>query len=145
MFKTSMLLFFVFISACFGAVKNKEQKDITCLSQAIYYEARGEAFSGKIAVGNVVLNRYASGNYASVCDVIHQKGQFVWASHPGKVREKKSWNVCMQIAEDLLTGNIQDNTKGSTYFKEKTSKKRWPAGLVYTVSIGKHKFYKDYR
>ena len=143
MFKTWTLLFFVFCGTLFANVKDKEQKEIGCLSQAIYYEARGESFQGKIAVGNVVLNRYASGNYASVCAVIHKKGQFNWASNPQKINEKGAWSQCMDLAEKLFHRKIADNTKGSTYFKEKTSKKRWSDGLIYTVSIGKHKFYRD--
>ena len=143
MFKTWTLLFFVFCSTLFANVKDKEQKEITCLSQAIYYEARGESFEGKIAVGNVVLNRYASGNYASVCAVIHKKGQFIWAANPQLISEKKSWIKCVELAEHLYYGEIGDNTNGSTYFKEKSSTKRWSDRLIHTVSIGKHNFYRD--
>src|SRR6202007_195859 len=48
----------------------KEEK---CLAEVIYFEARGEAVRGQIAVAQVVMNRVFSGKYPSdVCGVVYQ-------------------------------------------------------------------------
>src|SRR5262249_53087283 len=43
------------------------------LAEAVYFEARGEAVRGQIAVAQVVMNRAFSGKYpATVCGVVYQ-------------------------------------------------------------------------
>ena len=55
-------------------VSDSELKYLACI---IYAESRGECYAGKIAVGNVVLNRYKSKRYPNtIKKVITQKGQF---------------------------------------------------------------------
>ena len=71
--------------------------EVRCLEAAIHYEAKGESFAGKLAVGNVVLNRVAAPDFPkSVCAVVKQKKQFSWyrgddtsATTPGKRRAKR--------------------------------------------------------
>lgn len=55
-------------------IKDKEQtKQIMCLAENIYFEARAEGEAGKAAVGNVVKNRIADSRWPSTyCDVIFQ-------------------------------------------------------------------------
>ena len=44
-----------------------------CLAQAIYFEARGEPFEGRMAVAEVIRNRVAARNYPNdVCGVVFQ-------------------------------------------------------------------------
>src|SRR6202021_1565918 len=48
-------------------------KSKKCLTEAIYFEARGEAVRGQIAVAQVVMNRVFSGRYPdTVCGVVYQ-------------------------------------------------------------------------
>ncbi len=48
-------------------------KSEKCLAEAVYFEARGEAVRGQIAVAQVVLNRAFSGKYPeTVCGVVYQ-------------------------------------------------------------------------
>jgi spore germination cell wall hydrolase CwlJ-like protein len=50
------------------------QKQLTCLAQNIYYEARSEEFDGKVAVAQVTLNRANSGKFPdTICGVVHQR------------------------------------------------------------------------
>jgi len=52
---------------------------VHCLATNIYHEARGESFSGKIAVANVVLNRVESKKYPNtICDVVYQAVYSEW-------------------------------------------------------------------
>lgn len=51
--------------------------EIELVARVIYNEARGESFSGKVAVGNVILNRVANDRFpATVRRVVFQKKQF---------------------------------------------------------------------
>src|SRR3984957_13411853 len=53
--------------------ENARAKSEKCLAEAVYFEARGEAVRGQIAVAQVVLNRAFSGFYpTTVCGVVYQ-------------------------------------------------------------------------
>ena len=53
-----------------------------CLATAVYFEARGEAVEGQLAVARVVMNRAASGKYPpSWCEVVKQPAQFSFVRH----------------------------------------------------------------
>src|SRR6187455_3088204 len=60
-------------------------RDLQCLAQAIYFEARGEPLAGQLAVGAVIVNRTTSGRYPSdYCSVVTQRGQFSFV-HGGHI------------------------------------------------------------
>lgn len=51
--------------------------NIDLLARAIYGEARGEPYTGMVAVGAVILNRVESPNFPStIAGVIYQNGAF---------------------------------------------------------------------
>jgi len=77
-------------------------KSEKCLTEAIYFEARGEAVRGQIAVAQVVLNRAFSGKYPdTVCGVVYQNKnrhyacQFTFACDnvADVVREPDMWTA----------------------------------------------------
>jgi hypothetical protein len=54
------------------------EKQIDCLAEAIYHEARGESKLGQAAVAQVILNRVTSDKFKpeTICGITHQKNQF---------------------------------------------------------------------
>ena len=59
-------------------------KQLVCLAEAIYFESRGEPFTGQLAVGQVILQRVASPSFPDdVCSVVHQ-GKYHSSGHPVK-------------------------------------------------------------
>ena len=53
--------------------KEDSERALTCLTQAVYYEAASEGADGGRAVAQVVLNRMRHPGYpASVCGVVYQ-------------------------------------------------------------------------
>ena len=67
--------------------------DWQCLTEALYFEARGESLEGQIAVAEVILNRVDSPLYPrSVCGVVKQRGgggcQFSYVCN-GKTRMRE--------------------------------------------------------
>lgn len=60
---------------------NYSDSDLDLLAALIYCEAGNQSAEGKVAVGQVVMNRVASGSFAnSIHDVIYESGQFTPAS-----------------------------------------------------------------
>ena len=56
---------------------NYTNSDLYLLAKCIYAEARGESYTGQVAVGAVVLNRVASSKFPnSISGVIYQKNAF---------------------------------------------------------------------
>src|SRR4029077_12695373 len=93
-------------------VRAKSEK---CLAEAVYFEARGEAVRGQIAVAQVVMNRTFSGYYpTTVCGVVYQNKarhyacQFTFAcdNNPDVVREPDMLDRAKKIAKAMLDGQI---------------------------------------
>lgn len=139
--KTSKFLFF-FFALCFTCFAGKKEQDLKCLSQAVYWEARGESDEGKIAVANVVMNRYEKEKYNSVCEVIKEKGQFGWVGKKKRIVEKKSWEKANLIAESVYNHEIKDNVNGARWFHEKRVHPSWARKRTIVARIGNHYFYK---
>ena len=96
---------------------------VQCVSNVIQNEARGETFVGQQAVGHVILNRSRIQGKLP-CIIVKQPGQFKYT--PGI--KHKTYKI-----------TIDDPTNGSIYFKTFTARS-WK--YEYTVTIGRHKFYK---
>ena len=78
-------------------------RDLQCLAQAIYFEARGEPLDGQLAVGAVIVNRTTSGRYPSdYCSVVTQPGQFSFV-HGGRIpapdERSLAWTRARAIAQ----------------------------------------------
>ncbi|PSL48458.1 LysM domain-containing protein [Salsuginibacillus halophilus] len=73
------------------------------LARLIHQEAQGEPFDGKVAVGNVIMNRVDAGQYPnSVSGVVHQSGQFTPAM-TGAINQPASQRS-QEAAREALTG-----------------------------------------
>ena len=58
-----------------------DSREIRCLSDVIYFEARSESVIGRQAVGNVVFNRMNDSRFPNtVCKVVYQPRQFSWTA-----------------------------------------------------------------
>ncbi|WP_419584734.1 cell wall hydrolase, partial [Thiolapillus sp.] len=78
-------------------------RDIECLAQNIYHEARGEPVAGQVAVAYVVLNRVARQiRGTDVCEVVWAPHQFSWTRHPTPIRDGQAWRQAWQIATLVL-------------------------------------------
>ncbi len=132
--------------------EDPKQKAVTCLAQAIYYEARGESEEGQRAVGNVVLNRVADPRYPhTVCGVVFQnehslhRCQFSFACDglADDPPDTRAWHRARRLAEKLLTGKRNDDTGHATHYHAIYVQPNWASTLEPTVDIGHHLFYRD--
>lgn len=118
--------------------------DLQCLSEALYFEARGEGQKGQQAVAEVILNRVDHPKFPkSVCGVVNQKGQFTYKR--ARIREQGAFNRAQKIAKAALQGAPRNLTKGATYFHTGGVKPSWSRRFERTARIGSHSFYRSDR
>lgn len=123
-----------------------------CLTEALYFEARGETVKGIYAVGEVILNRVDDARYPStVCKVINQgtgqkfRCQFTYTcdGRPETIADKRAYERVGKIAGHLLDDKKRYLTSGATHYHTKSVNPRWARVFPKTVTIGYHHFYKE--
>ena len=120
-----------------------------CLTEALYFEARGESLEGQIAVAEVILNRVDSPLYPrTVCGVVKQRGgggcQFSYVCDgKHKMREKGAADLAGRIARAMLDGAPRILTSGATHFHTRGVKPSWSKRFSRTAAIGAHLFYRQ--
>ncbi|MBI1416173.1 MAG: cell wall hydrolase [Limimaricola sp.] len=117
-----------------------------CLSQALYFEARGESVRGMFAVGEVILNRVDSGLFpSSVCGVVHQGCQFSYLcdGRSDAIHEQAAWDEVGKVARVLLDGAQRNLTHGATYYHTVSVTPSWARHFDQTAAIGAHLFYRN--
>lgn len=133
----------IFALAMILSLNAYAKSEAECLAAAIWAEARGETFKGKIAVAHVILNRVAI-TEQDVCEVVHVKNQFSWTRSKADLqRAYAKSKEFLGLSEDLLMGQYDDPTKGATHFHTKAVRPKWIFGMQKTKIIGSHIFYKD--
>lgn len=120
-----------------------DPEDLRCMTEALYYEARGEGVAGQKAVAEVILNRVDNPRFpTTVCGVINQRGQF---SYKGRVSnrysEKAAFRLAQNIAAAALAGEPRNLTGGATYFHTRSVRPNWSRQFFRTTQIGSHIFY----
>jgi spore germination cell wall hydrolase CwlJ-like protein len=123
-----------------------------CLAEAVYFEARGEAVRGQIAVAQVVMNRAFSGYYpTTVCGVVYQNKyrhyacQFTFAcdKYPDVIREPDMWERAKKIAKAMLDGLIWLPEVGkSTHYHAYYVRPSWVSEMKRMYKFGVHTFYR---
>jgi spore germination cell wall hydrolase CwlJ-like protein len=123
-----------------------------CLTEALYFEARGESDRGVRAVAEVILNRVDSPNYPnSVCSVVHQGTgqryacQFTYTCDgiSDAIREHGAWDRVGQIAAQMLAGAPRDLTGGATHYHTRAVSPSWARRYPLTAQIDSHLFYRQ--
>jgi spore germination cell wall hydrolase CwlJ-like protein len=126
-----------------------------CLSEVMYYEARGEGTDGEMAVAEVVFHRLRHGHYGhSICGVVYEgvgtpTCQFSFACN-GELARRKSpvaWHNTEILAARILAGQValRDITGDATHSHAISVTPDWADNMQRTVQIGNHVFYKRIR
>ncbi|MDE0967892.1 MAG: cell wall hydrolase [Octadecabacter sp.] len=123
-----------------------------CLTEALYFEARGENVRGLFAVGEVIMNRRDSVRYPStLCGVINQGTgrqfacQFTYTCDGAseQINEHAAWKQVGKVARILLDGSPRELTNGATHYHTTAVNPRWASIFPRTASIGSHYFYRE--
>jgi spore germination cell wall hydrolase CwlJ-like protein len=135
------------------SIRDRE-KQLDCLAINIYREAGHEPFEGKVAVGQVTMNRVVDGRFGKdVCGVVYQKNvvmervicQFSWACdsvHRNRPINKPAYTESYEVAKKvLLEGFRLDIMKKAMYYHADYVNPNWK--LEKIGKIGRHIFYKE--
>ena len=123
-----------------------------CLSEVLYYEARGEGRTGQQAIAEVVFHRMNTGNYGhSICAVVYEGAghagcqfSFTCDGELTHARQDSAWQESEALAAQILTGQVQlrNATGGATNFHAVSVSPEWAPTLEKTTQIGNHIFYR---
>ena len=121
-----------------NANSNYTSSDLYLLAKCIYAEARGESYTGQVAVGAVILNRVASSKFPNtIAGVIYQSGAFTAVSD-GQINLEPD-KTAMNAASDAMNG--WDPTYGCIYYYHPAvATSSWIFGRPTVTTIGKHVF-----
>ncbi|MEJ6389063.1 cell wall hydrolase [Gymnodinialimonas ulvae] len=123
-----------------------------CLTEALYFEARGEPIEGQYAVAEVILNRVDHPNYPnSICGVINQGTgrqfacQFTYTcdGRPEDIDDQGAWGRLGQISRIMIDGAPRDLTAGATHYHADWVNPQWASLYPRTADIGIHYFYRQ--
>lgn len=134
------------------AVKATLLAEHRCLSEVLYYEARGEGPGGQKAIAEVVFHRMNHGDYGrSICAVVyagkdHPGCQFSFTCNGEMKRPKElaAWHQSELLAAQILTGEVplKNATDGATNYHAVSVNPEWADTLKRTTQIGNHIFYR---
>lgn len=127
-------------SSSSSSISNVSSSNLNLLSRVVYGEARGESYTGQVAVAAVVLNRVKSSSFPNtISGVVYQSGAFDCVSD-GQINLAPD-ETAKRAAQDALNG--WDPTYGAIYyFNPATATNKWIWSRPMTVTIGKHRFCK---
>lgn len=130
----------IFNSSSSSSSSSSNSSDLKLLARLIYGEARGESYTGQVAVGAVVLNRVKSSSFPNtISGVIYQSGAFD-AVKDGQINLTPN-STAKKAAQDALNG--WDPSYGAIYyFNPATATNKWIWSRPVTVTIGNHRFCK---
>ena len=127
-------------SSSTSSTTTSNSNDVNLLARLVYGEARGEPYTGQVAVAAVVLNRVKSSSFPNtIAGVIYQKGAFNVVDD-GQINMTPN-SSAIKAAQDALNG--WDPSYGAIYyFNPNTATNKWIWSRPVTVTIGKHRFCK---
>jgi spore germination cell wall hydrolase CwlJ-like protein len=128
------------------------ERERRCLTESIYFEARGESAVGQLAIAEVILNRVTSGRYpGTICGVVFQ-GQksdqcqfsFACSVYMNKPRDPVAWRKAQRLAHYVLSGDVTTSIVGSaTYYHAAYVYPQWAPYMIEVAKIGHHIFYRS--
>ena len=123
---------------------------LTCMTQAIYYEAANEPLRGKRGVAQVVLNRLRHPAYPNtVCGVVYEgwnqpvcQFSFVCDGSLRRAPMALQWRQSREVAEAALAGAVEPSVGSATHYHADYVLPRWAYTLGKVTQIGRHIFYR---
>jgi len=117
---------------------SRNESNVYLLARVINGEARGEPYTGQVAVGAVILNRVQHASFPNtLAGVIYQPGAFT-AIVDGQIHAQME-ESSIRAARDALNG--WDPVGGAIYYyNPQTANNQWIRGRAVITTIGKHVF-----
>ncbi len=126
-------------------------RELQCLSEAVYYEARSEKSAGRKAVAEVVLNRVKNKHFPNtVCGVVYEGAErttgcqfsFACDGSTAKLPYGKYWEKSQQTAIHMMVGASGPMTRRATHYHTVDVSPKWAPLLRQTRQYDSHVFYR---
>jgi N-acetylmuramoyl-L-alanine amidase len=129
-------------------------RDIRCLAENIYFEARGEPLRGQYAVAEVTMNRLRSPLFPNtVCEVVHDTrwdtarkrlvAHFSWTAFKLRLESgSPEWKLAMDIATAVYDGDYQPLVPDALFYHATYVTPYWASSKRVVARIGNHIFYR---
>lgn len=129
-------------------------RDIRCLAENIYFEARGEPLRGQYAVAEVTMNRLASPHFPdTVCDVVHDTrwdtsrrrlvAHFSWTAFKLRLESgSPEWQQAMDVATVVYDGRYHPIVPNALFYHATSVNPYWASSKRLVARIGNHIFYR---
>lgn len=121
------------------------EQSVNCLANNIYYEAATEPYEGKVAVGQVTINRtHDIDRPRTICGVVYEPFQFTWTRHKLKEVNEHLYQEAVAIAKRILTKKERSAIIGKdvTYYHAVWVHPEWADEHEIAAQIGNHIFYR---
>lgn len=129
--------------------------EVLCMTEAIYFEARGEPPIGQAAVGLVIQNRVKSGRYPdTVCEVVQQSLQFSYRNDRvptvalGRLDsdDAQVLEYIVQLSIDITNKHVIDFTDNAKwYYAHDIVNPRWSSYADVAMVYEGHTFLNNMR
>ena len=134
------------------------KREVKCLADNIYFEAKNEPYEGKLAVAQVTINRVEHPEYPkTVCGVVWQQSkdrrtgrrvaQFSWTldGRSDTPKSKDAYAAAYAVAEEVLLYDMQSAIVGTDalFYHANYVKPRWARKMERIARIGNHIFYRS--
>ena len=117
---------------------SSQTADVELLARVISAEARGEPYSGQVAVGAVILNRVEHPSFPNtIAGVVYQPGAFT-CMVDGQFNEPVAQSA-VRAARDALNG-VDPSGGAIYYFNPATATSSWIWSRPLILQIGNHRF-----
>jgi N-acetylmuramoyl-L-alanine amidase len=117
---------------------SSQSNSIDLLARVISAEARGEPYSGQVAVGAVILNRVEHPSFPNtISGVVYQPGAFT-CMVDGQINEPVA-DSAYRAAQDAING-VDPSGGAIYYFNPDTATSAWIWSRPLITVIGKHRF-----
>jgi spore germination cell wall hydrolase CwlJ-like protein len=128
---------------------HKRASSLDCMTDAVYYEARGETKRGQEAVAQVVMNRVKNPHFPkTVCGVVFQRAaggcQFSFACDGSmrRGRDMDAWAEARRVAARALSGFVLRDVGSATHYHTTEVSPDWGPNMMKVAQVGLHVFYR---
>lgn len=131
--------------------KNVDLKELNCIIQALWFEARGEGDRGIKAVLSVIMNRVNSDLYPNTyCQVINQNRQFSYLNNKKNKDikivindfNKKTYEQIVELSKQVLRNEFKPVfSKHILWYTKNNIHNYWTNKKKVAYVIGNHKFF----
>jgi spore germination cell wall hydrolase CwlJ-like protein len=136
------------------AMHNKAD-DLSCLAEAVYFEARNQSETGQRAVAEVIRNRVMSKKFKNTyCDVVREdrgskphdcQFSYYCDGKPEQFDDEYAYAIAVKISAETIL-NMHDpilDKKTYYYFAHDLVRPKWASKLEKVAVVEDHTFLKE--